>query len=105
MAECTVLKKMGERIYRRRRALNLTQEQLAEKLGVSTQMISNLESGKKAIRPENLIKVCSVLDISADYILTGGNNDSFSRLSDKLNGLTQEELVLLESIVDYMNCK
>ena len=48
------LKEMGQRIMVRRKALRMTQEEMAEKLGVSTQMISNLELGKKAIRPENL---------------------------------------------------
>lgn len=43
------LKDMGQRIMIRRKALRMTQEELAEKLGVSTQMISNLELGKKAI--------------------------------------------------------
>lgn len=105
MADSSVLKQMGERIYKRRKALHLTQEQLAEKLEVSTQMISNLESGKKAIRPENLIKVCNALNISADYVLTGSCNNSFSRLFTKLNSLSPQELALLESIVDYMNNK
>ena len=50
----------------RRKSLRMTQEELAEKLGVSTQMISNLELGKKAIRPDNLAKVCE--DIYMKYV-------------------------------------
>ena len=55
--------KKWDRIMLRRKSLRLTQEELAEKIDVSTQMISNLELGKKAIRPENLAKVCDVLDV------------------------------------------
>ena len=73
MSESEFLKTMGQRIMVRRKSLHLTQESLAEKLGVSTQMISNLELGKKAIRPDNLVKVCEVLELSADYVLTGTN--------------------------------
>ena len=63
MSETAFLKEMGQRIMLRRKSLRLTQEELAEKMDVSTQMISNLELGKKAIRPENLAKVCDVLDV------------------------------------------
>lgn len=63
MSETAFLKEMGQRIMLRRKSLRLTQEELAEKIDVSTQMISNLELGKKAIRPENLAKVCDVLDV------------------------------------------
>ena len=41
------LKEMGNRISLQRKAMHLTQEELAEKVDVSTQMISNLETGKK----------------------------------------------------------
>ena len=75
MQEIDVLKQIGVRIYHRRKLLKLTQAELAEKMSVSTQMISNLELGKKAIRPENLIKLCEVFNISADYILTGTNSN------------------------------
>lgn len=106
MGDIEILKQMGERIYKRRKGLKLTQEQLAERLGVSTQMISNLELGKKAIRPENLIRLCNVLNVSADFILTGNDsNSSISSLFEKLNRLSSEELSLVEGIVDYMNRK
>ena len=49
MADTILLKEIGNRIYERRKYLKLTQEQVAEKMGVSVQMISNLELGKKAI--------------------------------------------------------
>ena len=53
MGDTEFLKAMGQRILARRKSLRMTQEELSEKLDVSTQMISNLELGKKAIRPEN----------------------------------------------------
>ena len=70
-----LLKSIGARIHTRRKELGLTQENLAECMEVSIQMISNLELGKKAIRPENLIKLCNALNVSADYILRGQRAD------------------------------
>lgn len=66
-----LLKDIGSRISARRKELLLTQERLAEAMDVSIQMISNLEQGKKAIRPENLVKLSSALGVSIDYILKG----------------------------------
>lgn len=71
MEKDDVLKGIGQRISRRRRQLRMTQEELAARMDVSTQMISYAEQGRKAIRPENLIKLCAELEVSADYILTG----------------------------------
>lgn len=66
-----LLQEIGMRIHLQRKSLGMTQERLAEKMDVSIQIISNLELGKKAIRPEYLVKLCNVLNTSADYILLG----------------------------------
>lgn len=90
----------------RRKALRMTQEELAEKIDVSTQMISNLELGKKAIRPENLTKVCEALKLSADFILIGSNTKTAAdAVAEKLIQLTDEELRIVDELVDYMNKK
>ena len=106
MSDNDFLKEMGQRIMVRRKSLRMTQEELAEKLGVSTQMISNLELGKKAIRPDNLAKVCSVLELSADFILTGANTKTaVDDVAGKLIQLTPEELQIVRDMIDYMNRK
>jgi transcriptional regulator with XRE-family HTH domain len=100
------LKAMGQRIMLRRKSLQMTQEEFSERLGVSPQMISNLELGKKAIRPENLAKVCEVLDLSADFILTGTNTKTaVDVVADKLVLLTVAELQMVNDMIDYMNNK
>lgn len=106
MGDTEFLKDMGQRIMARRKALRMTQEELAEKLGVSTQMISNLELGKKAIRPENLTRVCDVLGLSADFVLTGSNTKTaVDTVAEKLLHLTKEELQMVSDMIDYMNNK
>ena len=106
MEDKTFLKNMGKRICKKRRELAMTQEELAEKIDVSTQMISNLESGKKAIRPENLAKICKALDISADYVLTGSEHARGGNFaSDKIANFTEKELAILSQIIEYMHEK
>lgn len=104
MEDKSFLKEMGNRIYLRRKALHLTQEELAERINVSTQMISNLETGKKAIRPENLSKISIALDISADYILTGTEHHTFTDpLYQKLAEMSPRERRLLMELIEYMS--
>ncbi len=106
MGETDFLKAMGQRIMLRRKTLHMTQEVFAEKLGVSTQMISNLELGKKAIRPENLAKVCEVLSLSADFLLTGANTKTaVDEVAEKLPQLSQKELQIIHEMIDYMSNK
>lgn len=100
------LKKMGQRILARRKALGMTQDDLAEKIGVTPPMISNLEKGKKAIRPDNLANVCKALGISADFVLYGANTrTSVDIVADKLPHLTDAELQIISEMIDYMCAK
>ena len=98
------LKQMGQRILARRKALGLTQDDLAEMIGVTPPMISNLEQGKKAIRPDNLAKVCKALGVSSDFVLYG--SDCNSRIDDvveKLPHLTDAELQVVSDMIDALN--
>ena len=87
------LQEIGKRIMDRRKKLGLTQEALAEKGDVTTQFVSYAESGKRAMRPENLLKISSALEVSADYLLTGEIIDKdLLILSDKLRRLTPSQV-------------
>ena len=65
---------MGQRIFSLRKKKGLTQEGLANLAGVSYQTISTAELGKKALRPENIVKLSQALGVSTDYLLTGKHN-------------------------------
>ena len=98
------LQGIGKRIMDRRKKLGLTQEALAEKGDVTTQFVSYTESGKRAMRPENLLKISSALEVSADYLLTGEIIDKdLLILSDKLRKLTPSQVRTVEAIIDECN--
>lgn len=95
------LKDVGRRIMERRKKLGLTQEALAEMSDLTTQFVSYAESGKRGSRPENLMKIASVLGTSVDYLLTGDIIDKDMLLiSEKLDKLAPEEVRLVEGIID-----
>lgn len=100
------LSSMGMRISERRKEMNLTQEKLAEKMGVSLQTISCIELGKKAIRPENLANLCLHLDVSADYVLYGKRTEQqMIDIVSKLSTLSMEEYNIVENLVTFLSNK
>ena len=69
--ENRILKDIGKRLAAARKSKGYTQEQLATLTGLSIKMLSAAENGHKAMRPENIIKICECLSISTDYLLCG----------------------------------
>ena len=91
---------VGQRITERRKKLGWTQEELAEKGDLTPQFVSYAESGKRAMRPENLLKISSALGVSADYLLTGEIIDKdLLILSDKLCKLSAPQLHIVEKCI------
>lgn len=62
---------IGDRVKTVRESKGWNQPELAEKMGVSTQTIGNIERGAKGTKLSNFIKLCEILEVSADYILFG----------------------------------
>jgi transcriptional regulator with XRE-family HTH domain len=60
---------LGKRVRIRRMVLELTQEGLAEKIGVSTSFIGHIERGSRKLSVETLYALCKALDTSADFLL------------------------------------
>lgn len=61
--------KLSQRIASMRGYRLLKQEQLGDLVGVTKQTISGWENGRRAPDADNLIKLCQVLNCSADYLL------------------------------------
>ena len=106
MGETNYLIAMGERVSAKRKEKRLTQEQLAEIIGVSLQTVSNIECGKKAARPENIAKICIALETTADYILLGKKSENQMKDIIKLiSQLSEEEYKAIEGIVTLLQKK
>ena len=94
------LQDIGNRITELRKRLGWTQEELAEKADLTPQFVSYAESGKRAMRPENLLKLSKALNVSADYLLTGEIIDKdLLILSDKIKQLSPSQIRIIENIV------
>lgn len=60
---------LGKRVRIRRKVLELTQEELAEKINVCTSFIGHIERGTRKLSVETLYDLCKALDTSADFLL------------------------------------
>ena len=60
---------LGKRIAYHRKNLGLTQEQLAEKLGVSRQAVSKWETGTAEPSTSNLLALAKAFNISPEELL------------------------------------
>lgn len=66
---------LGKNIRRIRTAQNMTQSALAEKVGVSVQMISQIEWGTKVPSVPKLVRIAQALQCSTDEILSEEEHD------------------------------
>ena len=61
--------KLSEKIINLRKARNMSQEELAEQLGVSRQAVSRWEVGSALPDASNILQLSKLFGVSADYLL------------------------------------
>ena len=62
---------IGKRLRRRRRLLGLTQQQLAESVGIRFQQIQKYECGANRVSASRLFELSQSLDVPAQYFYDG----------------------------------
>ena len=95
---------IGLRVKQAREAAGLTQERLSELLDVTAQYLSSVERGAVGLSVPVLIRLCSVLLVSSDYILMGETEYSdVTSISARLSRLPPEHVNNVEDILNrYM---
>ncbi len=97
--------KIGKFIATCRKEQNLNQEQLAEKLGVSSKSISRWENGRTLPDYAIIKDLCKTLNISINELFSGKKIESknFKEIADNnlLNALENSSFTLKEKIKYY----
>ena len=83
---------LSEKILKLRKANNLSQEQLAERLGVSRQSISKWESGQSAPDIDRLSLLGDIFNVTLDYLIKPSEIDELSIRTEMLEK-QQEEII------------
>lgn len=85
---------------------NLTQEQLAEKVGISVKYISRIETGKSGIKTQTLIKYINLLGITPNVFYKSfvDNSEIMSniRLSEKIETLSEDKKEFISNVIDEL---
>lgn len=96
----------GQIIQRIRKEHGMTQEQLAEKVGVDPNSISRIERGRLIPALPTLIAICNALKIGADVVLAAyiavNTPIRWTPLAEKLGGLNLETQHKIETILDCL---
>lgn len=79
---------VGERLKQIRKQKGLTQDDLAEKLGVSFQQIQKYENGKNRISYSKMVELSQFLKVSLDSFIAG-----FDQSAQGMSDNAQESLV------------
>jgi len=88
---------IGERVAQAREAKRLTQPIVADRVNVTLRAYQNWEAGSTRIAWPNLERLADVLDVSADWILTG--IDEPAEVAELPTGL-QSELAAINRKLD-----
>lgn len=95
---------IGSRLREARNMVKITQEQLAEKVGIGTTYISDIERGAKFPSLSLFIKIVDALGVSSDFILRGeieaGKNCVYDDITKKLDGLTPKQRLGVAELID-----
>ncbi|HBG7720994.1 TPA: helix-turn-helix transcriptional regulator [Clostridioides difficile] len=62
---------MHERIYKIRTSLKMSQREFGEKLGVSRDVISNIEYNRVTPKPVFIQHLCELYNVNKEWLLTG----------------------------------
>ncbi|SNU04654.1 DNA-binding transcriptional regulator, XRE-family HTH domain [Lachnospiraceae bacterium] len=68
---------IADRIRQSRESKNLTKTEMADLLDMTSDNYTRIESGRQLCTTTNLIKICRILGVSADYLLFAGTEDGF----------------------------
>lgn len=94
----------SEKLLTLRKAKDLTQEQLAEKLDVSRQSISKWESGQATPELEKIVALSAVFDVTTDYLLKSSEIDDLSVKTEMLEKQQQAILVREQRQRQILGC-
>ena len=104
-----------DRVKEIRESLNMTQEEFANSIEVSTDIISKIEQNVTGVTFNVALKICNTYDISLDWLLNlsdiAKNNamktvialrDVFNISSEEIKGKTELTLTINENLVDFI---
>ena len=106
MSKNAIYEKIGKRVKEAREKSEMTQADLAEKVGVSVTYISSIERGLSFPRGEVFVEILNALNISADFVFCDVVGASLKQKScllyDLIQCLPSREQVKILEVVEFL---
>ena len=95
---------MGRRIASRRKELGMNQLELAEKLNISNNHLSSIETGKQKPSFETFLDICKLLNTTPNYLIIGTltPNDVPKQIAENLRLCKAEDVELFRKISEFL---
>ena len=91
---------MGEKLKALRLGKNLTQKQIADRIGLAISAVSSYESGSRYPSYDVLIKLARIFHVSTDYLLGIADNRNID-----VTGLAEDEINIISQLADILRHK
>ena len=103
--ERIIMDTIGKRIKYARSKISMSQEVLAERVGLKQGTISDIERDKSNPSIDTLIRIRDVLDVSIDWLLTGEDNNislenDTKKILDMYKSLNEKDKNKIEGIME-----
>ena len=90
--------KFGDKLIQLRKKKNLSQEELAEKLGVSRQSVSKWESNNTYPETDKIVQICNIFECSMDDLI----NDKVTDVEDTLRKNKSNLNYVFDSLLEFI---
>ena len=94
---------IGQRIRKIRKARGMSQEDLAEKIGISTTHMSHIETGNTKMSLPTFAAIASALETRTDEILydesVEGRSVSIAYINEMFDSCTTQQIRIMEDII------
>ena len=92
---------IGKRIREYRKLKNLSQEQLAEKINISTTHMSHIETGSTKLSLQVLVDIAKVLNVNTDDLIFEQKPQILvNRINNILSECNEEQIEVITNIVE-----
>lgn len=104
---------VGLRIRGIRETFQMTRAEFSEKCDISESFLAAVESGKKSVTSKTLYKICTSMNVSADYFIRGNHagfeTDALLELINSMDKLPKESAIRILreyiNVVNYLTSK
>ena len=98
---------MNERIRKLRKALDLTQQELADKIGIKRNSYANYETGRNTPIDAIIVSICREFNVNEEWLRTGAGDmfveipeeDMYSRAAASI--LKEDDALAMEALKLY----